>query len=308
MSNATLNDLLKVVLEEKGKAAFDKFCKDIMACIHECFSHFRSIMPQLAKVRAHRDFHLARVQTIPGLWLSLTSIIGVPNIEPLDFQSVNRQLFNQCMQELFLMLTPPTPAVTKEIKLLADEENSIRLASGYVGMKLFNRFGKNKGMKASQYRECLSDMSKKGDDSSFYAYTTEWIQSIDRGGLFSVSDSTFNLFKAIEVRTKAILPEQLACLNQQYNKDEVIHTIIAGETVQLKWKPVRVNVMDEEDASELLFGIVEMWVTVRGFSITSKWMEEYKQAKEKVVKKKMSLRKELQAKLSTSTSNSDSIS
>ena len=51
-----------------------------------------------------------------------------------------------------------------------------------------------------------------------------------------------------------------------------------------------------------------MWVTVRGFSITSKWMEEYKQAKEKVVKKKMSLRKELQAKLSTSTSNSDSIS
>ena len=95
-------------------------------------------------------------------------------------------------------------------------------------------------MKASQYREYLSDMSKKGDDSSFYAYTTERIQSIDRGGLFSVPDSTFNLFKTIEVRTKAILPEHLACLNQ---KDEVIHTIIADETVQLKWKPVRVNVM-----------------------------------------------------------------
>ena len=46
------------------------------------------------------------------------------------------------------------------------------------------------------------------------------------------------------------------------------------------------SLMSEEDASELLFRIVEMWVTVRGFSITSKWMEEYKQAKEKVVKKR----------------------
>ena len=50
VSNGTLNALLEVVSEEKGKAVFHKFCKDIMACIHECFSHFRSIMPQLAEV------------------------------------------------------------------------------------------------------------------------------------------------------------------------------------------------------------------------------------------------------------------
>ena len=57
VSNVTLNALLEIVSEEKGKAAFDKFCNDIMACIHECFSHFRAVMPLLAKVRAHKDFH-----------------------------------------------------------------------------------------------------------------------------------------------------------------------------------------------------------------------------------------------------------
>ena len=76
-------------------------------------------------------------------------------------------------------------------------------------------------MKAAQYY--LSDMSNKGDDSSFCAYTTERIHSIDRGGLFSVTALLICL-RVIEVRTKSFLPEHLACLNQQYNNDEVIHT------------------------------------------------------------------------------------
>ena len=133
------------------------------------------------------------------------------------------------------VVPPPTPVGTKEIKLLTDEENSIRLASFFVVMKLFKRFENDKDIKSLSIENASQTCQRMEDDSSFCAYTTEWIQSIDRGGLFSVSDSTFNMFKA----------EHLACLNQQCNKDEEIHTIIADETVQLKWKPVRVNVIDE---------------------------------------------------------------
>ena len=39
--------------------------------------------------------------------------------------------------------------------------------------------------------------------------------------------------------------------------------------------------------------LVDMWVTMRGFALTSKWMEEYKLEKEKALKKSKSLRKEL---------------
>ena len=47
----------------------------------------------------------------------------------------------------------------------------------------------------------MSSMSRHGDDSSFLAYTTEWINAVNRGGLFLVNDTTFELFKAIEGKT-----------------------------------------------------------------------------------------------------------
>ena len=34
-------------------------------------------------------------------------------------------------------------------------------------------------------------MTVIGNETSFYAYTTEWIKSVDRGGLFSVNDACF---------------------------------------------------------------------------------------------------------------------
>ena len=36
--------------------------------------------------------------------------------------------------------------------------------------------------------------------------------------------------------------------------------------------------MDEDD---LLHRMVDMWITIRGFAITSKWMEDYKRVKKK---------------------------
>ena len=50
----------------------------------------------------------------------------------------------------------------------------------------------------------------------------------------------------------------------------------------------------EEDASELLNLIVEYWVTVRGFALTSMLLEEYKRATVTNVKKTKGFRKYLQ--------------
>ena len=49
-------------------------------------------------------------------------------------------------------------------------------------------------------------MAVIGNESSFYAYTTEWIKSVDRGGLFSVNDACFRLFRSIECVTQLSLP------------------------------------------------------------------------------------------------------
>lgn len=295
-SNESLTTLLKVVSKDRGKAAFDKFCRDIMACIQGCFSHFSKVLPHLAKIRAHRDFHQVRMKSIPAIWQSFTASVGLQDMEPLNLQAVSRQLFDHCMKELFMMLKIPVVQKKPDVKLLADEENALRYASGYVGMKLLRQIKKLEGPKAAQFRECLSNMSRSGEESSFYAYSSEWIDAVNRGGLFVVSDHTFELFRSIEVKTRQVLPLHLAGSAQACSsKEDLVKLVVNDEMVQLNWRTVGVDIVDEEDANDLLTMIVGMWITMRGFALTSTWMEDYKRAKDKTLKKSKSLRKELKA-------------
>lgn len=73
-------------------------------------------------------------------------------------------------------------------------------------MKTMKEFFKKKGQKASEFVDCLSSMAVVGNETSFYAYTiaTEWIKSVDRGGLFSVNDACFRLFRSFECVTCTI--------------------------------------------------------------------------------------------------------
>ncbi len=60
---------------------------------------------------------------------------------------------------------------------------------------------RNETAKASSFVECLLNMAVQGEESSYYKYTTEWLHSVDRGGLYHVSDATFLFFRAVEVQS-----------------------------------------------------------------------------------------------------------
>lgn len=68
-------------------------------------------------------------------------------------------------------------------------------------------------------------------------------------------------------------------------KQELIHAVVEDQEVEFLWTILSVDINDEEDARELLQEIVELWITIRGFSTTSSWLEQYKRAKEKTTKK-----------------------
>ena len=144
--------------------------------------------------------------------------------------------------------------------LLADDENGLRYASGYVGMKLLREFRTDRSSKVSQYRECLSKMSKDDDDSSFCAYTKAWIDTINRGGLFDVNDI---LFKSIEVKTRQVLPQHLAGSTHATpsKKEELVKLIARDEIIQGNWREVGEDIVDEDDFNFLLLKIINLWVT-----------------------------------------------
>jgi hypothetical protein len=68
---------------------------------------------------------------------------------------------------------------------------------------------------------------------------------------------------------------------------------VIDDDVQSYWHMLALYVIKDEDVDELLHVIVDLWVTMRGFALTSSWLEQYKLAN-KNVKKSKSLREGLQ--------------
>ena len=75
--------------------------------------------------------------------------------------------------------------------------------------------------------------------------------------------------------------------------EEVIGNIVEDSDIQFKWLLLATSIDSNDDAQELLCDIVQLWITIRGFSIAAAWMEAYKQATKQTKRKSVSLRKHL---------------
>ena len=78
---------------------------------------------------------------------------------------------------------------------------------------------------------------------------------------------------------------------------------MTDEDVQFHWSMLAVN-WDNEEADALLPMLAEQWVTVRGFSFTSGWMEKFKQTAKKSIQKSKGIRKQLIATPTCTSSHS----
>lgn len=85
-------------------------------------------------------------------------------------------------------------------------------------------------------------------------------------------------------------------------KDELIDKIISNDDVQYHWSALAVNW--DEEAEQLIKLIVEHWITIRGFSFVSAFMEMYKQRNKCTIDKSKALCKKLTTD-STQTVNED---
>lgn len=75
-------------------------------------------------------------------------------------------------------------------------------------------------------------------------------------------------------------------------KQKLQKKISESDDVQFYWAIVSAE-WEEGESQALLGMIVEHWITVRGFSFTSGWLERYKQANKKLIQKTKGVRKQL---------------
>ena len=295
-----------------------KFCKQVVDCVstsenHQLFVTFsenlltllncpiqvdRAATMTMRRERMWAEYAQLRAQKLPELWLKFFTNIQLSHVmtEPLFMELVNETLFEKLIETMFTTEPEECAQVTT---LTKDEENILRYACGYVAMKLHQRFFKAPGEKAARFVECLSQMHSEGPTSSLLDYTKEWVERVNRGGLFIISDEAYRLFASIEMAMRSKLTEHLrkqrTTEDSKEGKLAITYFVIHNDNVQFYWSLISIDIENEEANSELLQHIVKLWLTIRGFSISKAWMEDYKGARAICTAKSKALRKELKS-------------
>ena len=172
------------------------------------------------------------------------------------------------------------------------EENAVYYSAGYVVQKLLKKYTKRSDETANIFVAVLLNMVGEdivgdipADTDSYLDYVKVWTRNTDRGGLRHASNDTYRFFLALET----VL---LQLVEKGELREKVVSGIMTNENVVFLWG-IATDLADMKQSLALLQEVVQLWYTLRGFSITSQLLEQYKKATKSTIKGKKGLRKEL---------------
>ena len=199
------------------------------------------------------------------------------------FQRVGDYMVKELIANHFEVVAPPREE--KELSLNSFEANSLRYSAGYVPRALRKKLLKSAHPSKNELVVCLLDMLDDGEDEQTESH--EWILKLDRGGLTHITNVCYQLFVAMELHIRRHLQP-----NKSVNFLEVQASILSNKDVLFYWSIVGSD-WEEEESAALLPMVVNLWVTMRGFSNASAWVETYKAEHKKSVQKSKGVRKQL---------------
>ena len=224
-----------------------------------------------------------------ALWNMFTAKATGSPASPIYYQHVGNNLFKILIDSYYSM--HPSGDDNVEIPPITyTEENVLRYVAGNVCRSTRNKINRNKNHpQRSKLLIAIQDLEVDRESTSSDA-TSAWMNEIDRGGLFHVSDDTYKLFYCMEMLIRRIFnKENVRNLNAE-TRDKLIDTIIHDEEMISRWDVLMAEVECNE-GNMLLKMLVELYITIRGFSFAKTLVEEYKQFTKKTTQKSKALRK-----------------
>ena len=200
--------------QEHPRKSFERRSRnDCFRCVrprsHSCFRRILETESAYRSAAARREkmwiaFHQVWLTEMPRIW---EKYITTLNIQPDHFlqQSANQKLF-----EMLLSSHLSTP----------QSGSSQRC-----------------GEKFDQFVECLSDMAVASEHDDYLQYTREWIDKVNRGGLFPLNCGAYTLFIEIEKEVRATLAAYMGkpVESRESFREHVIDKIAQNEEVKWKW-------------------------------------------------------------------------
>ena len=245
-----------------------------------------NVSQKVMRERIWTAYHLLRTSDdYTSDWKDFIQKTGIVELSAIFYQYVGDYIFKQ-MITLKYPLTNQETCVEESETLSYEELNGLRYAAGYVPRAIRKKVTKSGHPLKKDLLVCLSQLEETDnitrDDSH------DWINAIDRGGLIHINNDTYELFLAMEkelrVHLKSTSPPTLT--------EQVKQSIGQAANVQYFWYLIASD-WEESSAKVLLEMIIEEWVTIRGFSYASAWVEKFKAENKKTTQKSKGVRKQL---------------
>ena len=190
---------------------------------------------------------------------------------PILYQHLADILFRKLLND---QCTVASKSTSVPSAITEHEKNAISYAAGFACWKLRKKIKRSAHKYKNEMVMCLMDLTKDSNDKRCGNYE-EWTVKINRRGLCRIKEATHSVFLAIE----EVLKECLHSLTETPQRDKIIiRNIITNDDVDFYWLIAYFKIHETE---ELLYRMVELYVTVRGFSYASAWLEKYKQRTKK---------------------------
>ena len=243
------------------------------------------------KEKLWKGFYQLRVsQDFVKQWTDFTADADEP-VKPVLFQHLSDLIFRMLIEQHFKIVHLDQEEFSE---LTENESGALRYVAGYICRHLRKKIQRSRGDAKSKEEMmiCLMQLVRNKETEE-HGTDEEWTNLMDRGGLFHVKEITFQLFRAIEYQVRDGL-KGLKRQSQQ-SKSELIKKVTGDDDVQFIWlmATAEFDIEDRDIHEALLQKIVELFVTVRGFSVASAWLEKFKQQIKKPTKRTKSLHREV---------------
>ena len=182
--------------------------------------------------KLHQSLHLFRTNELPLLLCELKQNGFIPAACCDDY--ILWQCFiDQLLENEIQVLKGGAESMSgnKSRTLTRVEQNAIRYTAGSVIQKLENKCRHDCVMK-----ECLWGMLQEEHDYNQDS-SEQWLEATDRGGLYYITDTAFDLFVEIEVFVYLQLSQ-----SQQQNLDQLQKSACGDPDILTAWSECIINI------------------------------------------------------------------
>jgi hypothetical protein len=218
-------DQLLIYAGEMESDCFDSFSFVLHELLEKLIKSCMPIASAAARQELWGKYHSLRTSSVVEVWNKFYDDVGMEDCEVLVAQMTTDQLFNDLLK-FHCTTDTGKPATTTKNELSDLEENVIRYVSGYVPWSLIKRFQSRNERKYVEFTDCLLNMFSQSDegtstDTSFYEYTKQWTEMVNRGGLFVTNEASYMLFRAIETTLQPHIRSALLESAKVLNSDNI---------------------------------------------------------------------------------------